>query len=391
MINLENLYLNIFHLLTKENKKEIFDGKTGSIMAKIVDKRLFIMKPIFEFAINSKYKYDFFTYLKDNFEIISVVEHNDNMTNLYFKSRDLLYYIPMNYVEDLNYVDENVHFTEDSLHTYNKIVAESDKLNIKITSRKMISSFIKNNNNQQYFPILFSYSDLYKIFPKEKYNILLATYSNIINDFITEEDDCKGITIHPLLSDLRLDLEFAKEFQDIEYIYGINIENKIQKLSHIAKETDEFKEIYEDVIKQFYSLDSIYTILSIQKLNNNISEPIISTKNNIPALYLFTNYRLAKRWCEHFNFKSNGNYLIGKLDKNKDFDNVFSIALMSGCQYIYLNEGDVRFLTIPLKDFIDINNISKTVNIYITEEEMKQSFDNNQINLRFNKCPIYVK
>lgn len=167
------------------------------------------------------------------------------------------------------------------------------------------------------------------------------------------------------------------------------IEKYKYNLNEAKSSKKDWMPAYESLLKEIYNQSVLFIALSKNSFNNAASIPLISTKdfNGAPALYIFSDVDLASKWMSHYRHISDDQKygLIGAIEKEYDFEQVFKIAKLAGVQYIMLDEGG-SFVGIKMDDFIRINDINNDVKIYMNEQEIQQVLDTDKgISLRFNE------
>lgn len=153
------------------------------------------------------------------------------------------------------------------------------------------------------------------------------------------------------------------------------LQEKIQTLFSYDSSSQEFREVYHQILKDMYQFPYLYVALSMQGYDQklNVSKPLISTKDQgIPTIYLFTSYAIAETWCKHYQHYNQEGYLLGILYKDEmDYQSIYRIASMMQVERIMLNEGDC-YLNVLLQDMLNINEIPIIVRKQLLEEELKK-------------------
>lgn len=170
-----------------------------------------------------------------------------------------------------------------------------------------------------------------------------------------------------------------------------NIELIIKKSGQFQVGTEEFNQIYHQFLKEFYQLPCLYIILSKDRFSEKTmrSVPLVSTKDrNIPTLYVFTSYSLAKNWCDYYNYKIGEKPLIGALLKDDlDYQSLYKIAYCMGVKSVMVNEGG-QFFNFPIEAFREFNQIFDKIQISLTEEENKNLTKDEKPQVRFSSIAL---
>lgn len=156
--------------------------------------------------------------------------------------------------------------------------------------------------------------------------------------------------------------------------------------------TKGFAELYQEMLEFIYKLDGLYFILDTDYMDKTrgISVPLALKPHNQPAIYAFTDFELAKKWCRHYRHLLNDREPIGYLSKSEDeYRNIFQIAFQLGIFKCVVNEGD-RMLALNIADMIQINNLSqdnmvlnvKAIESYLVQKKMPQ------IRIRFKSIGV---
>lgn len=128
----------------------------------------------------------------------------------------------------------------------------------------------------------------------------------------------------------------------------------INKLTN--EDSEENKQRLQEMIQEVGKLEFLYIGLSDKKVSEDDSKRkpgFFAMEDNRVFMNVFTNYEIAKRWANYYDRK------IAKVERGNliRYDNIFSIARFTPCEYIYINELSDYDVMISLAGFIKFNNL----------------------------------
>ena len=147
-------------------------------------------------------------------------------------------------------------------------------------------------------------------------------------------------------------------------------------------------------INQTWNADELFIILSESQYRDGMSVPrAFKVDENMIALSIFTDYEAAVKFCGSYYIRD-GKYLIGRIDKNDKYRDLYSIlntAAHLGITHTDIDCGTDNAMNIRLNAMFDWGGRKfGEVSVPLSAEEF-ENLQNNKgsINLRFNNMPIY--
>lgn len=398
--------MQLVDFMKNERVPSAKDSNNKIIFVKDYENRRVVLDlAYYEMLAESNQLNEYIDYLKGDKRVDYITlfwSENNNiiMVNVFIKEQKI-YYVPMNYYDDnsgdIN--DESIHYSEKALEIKNNTAKEA-AINVS-EGRNMRFVSVKNpQNKSEFLPLFKSPQELRKIFKKEKYRICMITYEEAVQ-FAKE---FSGLVFRPTVESLIIENDKALYFSDIDVFikpkrdykkYCANentIQDKITKFQTFKNGTDEFNSYYRGILQSIADLDKLYIALSPKTLDlsKGTGLPLLHKVNDHLGFYVFSEIEIARQWCEHYkNYGPNGEMLIGIIEKEKEFNSLFSIASKMNINLCMIDEGGAS-LGFSINLFMDVNNFSHEITLCMTKKQAEEIVKNNEdkVKVNFNRINV---
>lgn len=315
--------------------------------------------------------YDEFWELIKDYDKISVMNENNDCTVISINENlNSSYYVPMEY-ED-GEITGKISFTEK--------LAKKNDLEYNI-GKFMRSSFIRNNRGEEYFGLFNSVKSLRRVFSEKEYNVLAIDF----DDILTFCDD-KDIIIAPTICDLRIPQKMIRNVKSIEFVYYTNIYSQIRRMDDLDFGSEEGFVAYTSVLQQLREFEHLFIITNDFDYPDLEAKPLVRKVELGNVVNVFTDFGLALKWCEHYNYKIDGIMPIGVLEKKNNYLSLFQTAKHFNIG-IMLNDGFTSVIFSP-GDFVRVNNLDDKIDVVFKPEELESVMKGGIPQIDFNKYKI---
>ena len=170
---------------------------------------------------------------------------------------------------------------------------------------------------------------------------------------------------------------------------NMEIDRLIAKSKEMNPRSGEFRALADEVMEKLYLCPFLYVALSRSgfSVDTMTSSPLISTKDERPALYLFTSLDKGQFWCRHYRHYHDSLPLLAQIKKTDfDFRQLFPIAARLGAELLIINEGSV-FMGLSLREFVQKNRLSLNMMI-VNAEKVPEILDSDSFQLELPEFDI---